>query len=109
MRNSTHNLKETEQMKKMWVCGFEGNPNSPEYGKLVLPKANLYSSAEIGAVNRLGEGIPHGEQVEVLEIIRDEWVCRVRYHGVEDYVQTTVLVDYDPADGVRPHPLHRLD
>lgn len=96
-------------MRKLWVSGFEGNSESPEYGKIVAMKVNLFSSPEFGAENYLGIGIPHGEQVVVLEIIRDYKACRVIHNGVEGYVQMVMLVDYDPADGARPHPLHRLD
>lgn len=91
---------------KMWVSGFEGNPDSPEYGKIVIPGAQMYSGPDIYPDQRIGKLIPHGMQVEVLEVIRDSEACRVQYEGVEGYIQFITLVDYDPAGGVRPHPLH---
>ena len=93
-------------MTNYWICGYEGNPNSPEYGEVVQPNAMLYSSGDISIEYRTGIEIPHGTKIDVLEFVWDNESTRVRYKGTEGYVQTMLITDYDPSEGSRPHPLH---
>jgi hypothetical protein len=91
---------------RMWVSCIASNKDSAEYGQKIAESANMYSSPEFGADTYIGVRIPHGEEVEVLEIIRDNEACRVRYKGTEGYVQFVMLADYDPSEGLRPNPFH---
>ncbi len=88
-----------------YVSGVEPCPENPEYGLLVAPGAHLYSDPDIGPDNVITL-IPHGTKVDAMDDNCYElWrVCVVRYEGVEGYVQTMMLVHYNPADGVRPNP-----
>ena len=88
-----------------YVSGVEECPDHPKYGQLVITEAHLYSEPDIGLDNVIAR-IPHGTKVDVMdENCYDPWtVCVVRYEGREGYIQSILLVHYNPADGVRPDP-----
>lgn len=89
---------------KMWINCISSNPR--EYGKKTSEYAMVYSSPDVWPDNFIGIGIPHGEEVEVLEIIRECEVCRIKYKDVEGYIQFTRLADDNPAKGHQFNPFH---
>ena len=84
-----------------WISGIDDCPTSNEYGVQVVPGANFWKTREM--MSNFGL-IPHGAQVERLGDLHRNDMIRVRYKGNVGYVQGLLLVDYDPAQGMRPDP-----
>lgn len=85
-------------LRDAWISGVESCPSHPDFGQQVVDKANLYPRRDmLPPVTP----IPHGARVEVLEE-DSEGLVKIRYRGQAGYVQVIFIVDYDPAQGVRP-------
>lgn len=83
----------------MYVSGVTDCPTSPDYGLLVTDGATVYNADGLPTRQR----IYHGSRVDILAE-ESGGFYRVRYAGRIGYVQSLMLVDYDPAQGVRPKP-----
>lgn len=83
-------------LRYAWIEGRDTCPESPEYKKQVVHGANLWKSPEMKTKPEL---IPHGAAVGVLDE-SEEWV-HVDYAGKTGYVQSYLIVDYDPLKDFR--------
>lgn len=89
-------------LRTAWISGVESCPSHPDFGQQVTDKANLYRSRKmLPPVTP----VPHGARVEVLEE-DSEGLVKIRFQGRVGYVQAIFIVDYDPAQGVRPDETH---
>jgi len=73
------------QNKNDWVWGLETDPNSPDFGKVVVETILLWKSPGANPTgNNLGGALRHGSKVEV---IATRTVKKVTYHKVTATVQ----------------------
>lgn len=83
----------------VWISGFESCPSHSEYGLLVVSGARIWKHTRTGGATQ--EKIRHGTRVQLMGNAGSGFTL-VRYNGRDVLVQTMLVVDYDPSDGVRP-------
>ena len=83
---------------------MERCPDHPEYGQQILAFAKTYTNVDFRPDTYRDIDIPHGEEIEVLHRVGYNGVSLIRHKARQGYVHSMFIVDYDPAEGVRPDP-----
>lgn len=83
-----------------WVSTIDNCPSSSEYGIQVAPGANLWRTPDMrsGAIVL----IPHGQKVDVYSNPDLHGMVKIGWFRYDGYVQSYLLLNYDPTTGVKP-------
>ena len=78
----------------MWIDTYEDCPTVPDYGQLVVNRANTWTADG----EPLFQYIPHGTRIQVLELSSDRFdFSKIKHNGRTTYVQTFMLDEQDPS------------
>lgn len=83
-----------------WVSGVETCPTSKRYGELIFKEAAFLHRPKGESTGGAIDNIPHGARIEV--IADGGSTLQIKYKGTVGYIDSILVIDYDPANGIRP-------
>lgn len=90
----------SEVIATRYINGAVDCPMSPEFGEIVAPQVNVW--AEPDSIEKIGE-LSHGAKIDVLRGGETGWY-RIGYGSRVGWVQSVMVVDYDPTtEEIRPN------